>query len=192
MSVAPMDSNHKTYDNAGCEESVDDVDEEMSFTADTAEQPLVDSPENELAALDRKKLKVKLGQRNKATALGGTLINSSLFVSNVQQVSKRKLINSLIYKIIFQLKTQMVKQETSSENIDMVNATISLLTTSIILQIFIGILTILDVVGLHVVGGSHTSKDPRKRRRGKIVMMLLMVFSFAISVINYFIAAFLD
>lgn len=37
-------------------------------------------------AHENKRLKRKLDRRNKANALGGTLINSSLFVSNVTQV----------------------------------------------------------------------------------------------------------
>ena len=71
-------------------------------------------------------------------------------------------------------------------------AVLTLLIISIILQIIVGIVTIIEIAGLRWVGASHTSEDKAKRSRGHFFTIFTMILAFLISIVNYFIAAFIE
>jgi hypothetical protein len=70
---------------------------------------------------------------------------------------------------------------------------ITLISASIILQLIYGILTIVSMTGFHLVCcGDLISENKVKRKRGKVLLFMNMLLAFLISMINYFIAAFIQ
>ena len=66
------------------------------------------------------------------------------------------------------------------------------ISMSIVLQVAIGVLTLIEAAGLKTVGASASSDKAPKRRRAKSITLSLMIISFMVTVINYMIGFFTD